>query len=57
MEKNKAREKGDRLLMGGCISLDSVDRKSLIDKVPFSKQLNWTKGIEKLGEQQVKRLC
>ena len=50
MEKNKAREKGDRLLMGGCISLDSVDRKSLIDKVPFSKQLNWTKGIEKLGE-------
>ena len=47
----------DRLLVRRGIILDNVDRKGLIGKVPFSKQFNWTKGIETLEEQQVKWPC
>lgn len=43
---------GDRLPVGGCIILDSMDRKSLIDKVPFSKQLNEQRELKNWGNNK-----
>lgn len=36
------------------ITLDSVDRKGLIEKVPFQKQINWAKEIEILWNSKGK---
>lgn len=50
MEKNKAKKDGGSVICGRVYHF-STDRKNLIDKVPFSKQLIWTKRIEILEEQ------